>query len=418
MRHPVLFFKDKKSFKPHLPLVSPVLPRPSKLFYPIWNHPLPPLFNLHALVHYPLNLYPTPRGGINAITLRSGTKLQERSLEESSPKEVTQDEDVVGVEKVEEEDEVQEVVEEEFAQPRDGVSKEGNVLEEATPILFPTLARKTKKQVELDPKMVEILKKERIHDLETIPLGSSISALMGAIPEKYGDLSPCLVTCTIDGVQFVDCMCDLGACVSIMPLSVYDTLKFPPLKRSTARFVLADKSIISMVGIAKDVRMGIKGLVFSINFHILEMPPSDTERTSSILLGKPFLKTSRFKFDAFSGTYSFEIDGRAVSFSLDEAMRHQPEDHSIFWCDLIDNVVAEVHHNGFDKKSIIHGPSVGNSHQCEEDTLPPPMLPDDQVSSHEQSVDLKPLPPHLKYAYLEENQKLLILSILPIFGLP
>lgn len=223
---------------------------------------------------------------------------------------------MVEVEEIEEEDEAHEVVEEEVSQPSDGVSKDGNVLEEATPIPFPTLARKTKKQRELDPKMVKMLKKvdvtiplfyairqvpkyakfindmcmnkEMIQDLETIPLGSSISALMGAIPEKCGDPGPCLVTCTIDGVQFVDCMCDPGACVSIMPLSVYHILKLPSLKRLAARFVLADKSIISVVGIAEDVLVSIKGLVFPIDFHILEMPPSDSERTLSILLGRPF----------------------------------------------------------------------------------------------------------------------------------
>ncbi|XP_072062072.1 uncharacterized protein [Arachis hypogaea] len=242
---------------------------------------------------------PNPKGSINATTLRFGTKLQERS--EPSPKEVTQDEDVVEVEEVEEEDEVQEEVEDVIAQPRGEIPKDGNVLQEATPIPFPTLARKTKKQVELDPKMVEIFKKvERIHDLETIPLGSSISALMGDIPEKCGNPGPCLVTCTIDGVQFVDCMCDLGACVSIMSLSIYEVLKLPPLKRLAARFVLADKSIISVVGITEDVLVSIKGFVFPIDFHILKMPPSDTGRTSSIFLGRPFLKISRFKLDAFS----------------------------------------------------------------------------------------------------------------------
>ncbi|XP_016165021.1 uncharacterized protein LOC107607603 [Arachis ipaensis] len=290
---------------------------------------------------------PNPKGGINAITLRSGTKLQERSHEEPSPIEV---EDVVLIEEVEKEDEAQEVVEEVIAQPRGGIPKDGDVLQYATLIPFPTLVRKTKKRVELDPKMVEMFKKvedlcmnkEKLNDLETIPLGSSISTLMDDVPEKCGDPGPCLVTCTIDGVEFVDCMYDLGACVSIMPLSIYEVLKLPPLKRSAARFVLADKSIISVVGIAEDVLVSIKGLVLPIDFHILKMPPSDSGRTSSILLGRPFLKTSRFKLDAFSGTYSFEIDGREVSFNLDEAMRHPPEDHSIFRCDSIDNVVVQV----------------------------------------------------------------------------
>ncbi|XP_016192292.1 uncharacterized protein LOC107633169 [Arachis ipaensis] len=228
---------------------------------------------------------------------------------------------------------------------------------------------------------------------------------MDGVPEKCGDPGPCLVSCTVDGVQFVDCMCDLGTCVSIMRLSVYEVLKLPPLKRLAARFVLADKNIISMVDIAEDVLVSIKGLVFPIDFHILKMPPSDSGRTSFILLGRPFLKTSRFKLDAFSGTYSFEIDGREVSFNLDEAMRNPPEDHSIIRCDLIDNVVAEVHQDNVDGKSMIQDPSVANSHVCEEDALSPLMIPEDKVPSHEQNVDLTPLLTHLKYAFLEENQK-------------
>ncbi|XP_057739951.1 uncharacterized protein LOC130957072 [Arachis stenosperma] len=381
-----------------------------------------------ALPSQPLS---NPKGGINAITLKSDTKLQERI--EPSLIEITQDEDVVEIEEVEEEDEAQEVVEEVIAQPRGGKYKDGDVLQEATPMPLPILARKTQKQVELDPKMVEMFKKvevtiplfdvicqvpkyakflkdlcmhkEKICELETIPLGSSISALMDGVLEKCGDPGPCLVTCTIDGVQFVDCLCDLGACVSIMPLSVYEVLKLLLSKRSAARFVLADKSIIFVVGIAEDVIVSIKGLVFPIDFHILKMPPSDSGRTSSILLGRPFLKTSQFKLDAFSSTYSFEIDGRKVSFNLDEAMRHLSEDHSIFWCDLIDNFVAEVYQDGFDGKSMNQDPSVGSSHVCEEDALSPPMIPEDKLPSHEQHADLKPPPSHLKYSFLEKDQK-------------
>ncbi|XP_057734224.1 uncharacterized protein LOC130949559 [Arachis stenosperma] len=289
---------------------------------------------------------------------------------------------------MEDEDEVQQEVKEEVAQLRNEVSKEDNILKEAIPIPFPYLTRRTKKQVELDPKMVEIFKKEKIHDLETIPLGSSISALLGAIPEKYGDPGPCMVTCTIGGAQFIDCMCDLGACVSIMPLYVYDASRLPPLKRSAAHFVLADKSIISVVGIVEVVLVSIKGLIFPIDFYILKMLPNDSGRPSSILLGRPFLKTSRFKLDAFSGTYSFEIDGRAVSFNLDKAMKHPPEDHSIFQCDIIDETVAEVHQEAVDEKNMVQ------------------VVPNVQVRTYEPNMELKYLPLHLKYGYLEDNQNL------------
>ncbi|XP_052116373.1 uncharacterized protein LOC127746585 [Arachis duranensis] len=235
---------------------------------------------------------PNPKGGINAITLRSGTQLKEKEAKDPNPITTTQEDEGIDMEEVEEEETPQVIVEDE-AQPTREIAKPKRTLEEeeiAQPLPFPTLAKKARKRIELDPKMVEMFKKvevtiplfdvihqvpryakflkdlcinkDRILELETIPLGSSISALMGALPEKCDDPGPCMVTCTVNGVQFIDCMCDLGACVSIMPLSVYRVLKLPPLKRSTARFVLADKSIITVTGVAEDVLVNIKGLVW------------------------------------------------------------------------------------------------------------------------------------------------------------
>ncbi|XP_015954417.1 uncharacterized protein LOC107478796 [Arachis duranensis] len=380
---------------------------------------------ISCLSTLPSQALPNPKGGLNAITLRSGTTLQERS-----PKETTLDEDII---EVEDEKEVQIVVEEEVTQVRERGSKE-DMLKEAIPIPFSSLAKRTKKQLELDPKMVDNFKKvevtillfyairqvpkyskllkdlcmnkKMINELKTIPFGSLISALMGAISEKCGDPEPCLVSCTIGGVQFVDCMCDLGDCVSIMPLSIYNELNFPPLERSAECFVLADKCIIFVVSIAEDVLVSIKGLTFLIDFYILEMPPNDFGKPSSVLLGRPFLKTSQFKLDGFSSTYSFGINGRAISFNLDEAMKHPPEDHSIFRCDIIDEVVAKVHPGILDEMNLSKRASVGKLNDYDEDTFPPPMLPDNNVPSHELSVELKPLPPHLKYAFLDNNKKL------------
>nr|XP_025664903.1 uncharacterized protein LOC112763457 [Arachis hypogaea] len=303
---------------------------------------------------------PNPKGGINAVTLRSGTQLKEGDLKAPSPMKVAQEEDGVEIEEIEEEEESHVIVEDQDPQPRSEVPRKEQILEEvAQPIPFPTVARKAKKHVELDPTMVKMFKKvevtiplfdaihqvpkyakflkdlcmnkDRIHELESIPLGSSISALMGSIPEKCVDPGPCLVSCIIDGVQFVDCMCDLGACVSIMPLSVYHLLKLPLLKRLAARFVLADKSIITVSGIAEDVLVNIKGLIFPIDFHIIKIPPNE----------------------------------RVVSFSLEEAMRHPPENHSIFQCDLIDNIVVEVHYAKLEEKHMIEGNSEDPSEEVQ-----------------------------------------------------
>ena len=66
----------------------------------------------------PSQLLPNPKGGINAITLRSGTTLQERNQEEPSLPEHTSAEEVVEIEDVEEEEDIQDIAEEEIAQPQ------------------------------------------------------------------------------------------------------------------------------------------------------------------------------------------------------------------------------------------------------------------------------------------------------------
>jgi len=66
------------------------------------------------------------------------------------------------MEDAEEEDEVQDNVEEELTQPRNGAPKDVEAASGTIPIPFPDFARKPRKQTELDPKMVEIFKKVEV----------------------------------------------------------------------------------------------------------------------------------------------------------------------------------------------------------------------------------------------------------------
>ncbi|XP_057734161.1 uncharacterized protein LOC130949467 [Arachis stenosperma] len=294
---------------------------------------------------------PNPKGSLNAITLRSGTILEEitpRVLEDIHKEEVI-------VEAPHEKGEVDKRHEEEGVNLKE--PKRKALVDESIPIPFPSMVKKVKKTPEFDLNMLQVFKKvevtiplldsiqqipkyakflkdlcthkDRIGELETLSLGSSISSLMEPIPKKCGDPGPCLVSCCIGGHTFHDCMCDLGACVSIMPLSTFVRLNLAPLKKSAVRFALVDKSVIMVIGIAKDVLVAIKDLIFSVDFYILEMPPTENRSSSSVLLGRPFLKTSKFKLDAFTVTYSFEVRDKTIKFNLEEAMKHPPEEHFV-----------------------------------------------------------------------------------------
>ncbi|XP_057745034.1 uncharacterized protein LOC130962894 [Arachis stenosperma] len=310
---------------------------------------------------------PSPKGSINAITLRSGTKLdldKNVAIPVKASKKINSDEVGEEVEMTKGDDENVDKSEEE--PPKVKEPKRKTLLEEPSPIPFPTLAKKAKKQEDLDPTLVEVFKKievtvplfqaiqqvpkyakflkdvcthkDKLGNLNGKSVDDSISSLL---PEKCNDPGPCLVTCLIGRIKFMDCMCDLGACVSIMPLPVYQRLNLPPLKRSGARFVLADKSIVSVVGITENVIINIQGLLFLVDFHILETPPIDSTNPSSILLGRPFLKTARFKLDAHSGVYSFESDGELVKFTLEESNKPILKAYSIFGCDIVEDKVIE-----------------------------------------------------------------------------
>ncbi|XP_025678069.1 uncharacterized protein [Arachis hypogaea] len=309
---------------------------------------------------------PNPKGSINDITLRSGTKLDEIGIVPTNLSEEPHNGEI-GEEVEVTRDEEGSVAKDEEESLKVKDPKQKNLLKEPMPIPFPTLAKKAKKQEKFDPNMVKIFKiievtvplfqaiqqvpkyskflkdicthKEKIGELDKRPVDDYISS---QIPEKCNDPGPCLVTCLIGGMKFMDCMCDLGACVSIMPLPIYERLNLPLLKRSKTRFVLADKSIVSVVGITENVLVDIQGLLFPVDFHILETPPINSDKPSSKLLGKPFLKTARFKLDANSGVYSFEADGNVVEFILEESKKPVLKVYSIFGCDIIEDQVIEV----------------------------------------------------------------------------
>ncbi|KAL4287400.1 hypothetical protein AHAS_Ahas19G0182400 [Arachis hypogaea] len=202
---------------------------------------LPPTNNTNTIQasstsNLPSQPIPNPRGNIDAITLRSGT-----TLEEVEPKPIKLAEDAPNVEvseimEIDEDDKEEEITKEEEEQLRAKEPKRKSNLEEQIPIHFPTLAKKAKKHEELDPNRVQIFKNVEV----TIALFDAIHQV-----PKYAKFLKDV--CTHKEKIGVLGMNLLGSCVSIMPLSIYEKLNLAPLRRSRAKFVLADKSIISVV---------------------------------------------------------------------------------------------------------------------------------------------------------------------------
>jgi len=46
-----------------------------------------------------------------------------------------------------------------------------------------------------------------------------------------------------------------------------------------------------------------------VDFYIIDMDDEFASNSTHILLGKPFMKTTRTNIDVHKGTFSFEFDG-------------------------------------------------------------------------------------------------------------
>ena len=82
--------------------------------------------------------------------------------------------------------------------------------------------------------------------------------------------------------------------------------------------------------------MQVHDLVFPTNFYVLDMEKGD--QTTPILLGRPFLKTSKTKIDVHSGTLTMEFGGEIVKFNMYDAMKYLDDDNHVYSIDVIDSL--------------------------------------------------------------------------------
>ena len=111
-------------------------------------------------------------------------------------------------------------------------------------------------------------------------------------------------------------LCDLGAGVSVMPLSLYRRLDLNKLTPTEISLQMADKSTAIPVGICEDVPVVVANITILTDFVILDIPEDDS---MLIILGRAFLNTAGAVIDCNKRKVTFHIDGN-------EHMVHFPKE--------------------------------------------------------------------------------------------
>ncbi|CAN6560248.1 unnamed protein product [Malus baccata var. baccata] len=177
----------------------------------------------------------------------------------------------------------------------------------------------------------------------------------------------------------------------------------------------------------------VGNLIFPADFYVLDMEDSPHSTPLPILLGRPVMKTARTKIDVFKGTLTMEFDGKVIDFNLSESIKFPKDDHSCFSIDIIDDLAQDFLDclerdtlettiaQGIGQKSSFAVPrsveeaeivaaleSLPQYHGKPSNPISILVSTNKLLPSVTQApiLELKPLPDHLKYVFLGDNETL------------
>ncbi|CAM8997563.1 unnamed protein product [Rhodiola kirilowii] len=122
------------------------------------------------------------------------------------------------------------------------------------------------------------------------------------------------VTCGIGKAQIHHCLIDLGAAVNVLPYPLYCSLGLGPLKPPRLFIELGDKSCIHPVGVLENLMLRVGKLVVPADFYIIQTGDTSEDDPPTLILGWPFLYTTRAKIDISEGLLSLVFGGRISNF--------------------------------------------------------------------------------------------------------
>ncbi|GJU50344.1 zinc knuckle CX2CX4HX4C containing protein [Tanacetum coccineum] len=156
--------------------------------------------------------------------------------------------------------------------------------------------------------------KPRIEEEEEVKMNPRCFALLqNHLPPKEQDPGSFILPCSLGKLDFNDALADLGASISIMPLSMYKRLGIGKLEPINMVIEMADNTKCTPEGIVENLLIKIDKFIFPIDFVILDMVE---DLKMPIILGRPLLATAHATVDIFWKSISLEVDNEKVIFKM------------------------------------------------------------------------------------------------------
>ncbi|XP_019258507.1 PREDICTED: uncharacterized protein LOC109236748 [Nicotiana attenuata] len=121
----------------------------------------------------------------------------------------------------------------------------------------------------------EILtKKRKIEKTLVVKLIEYCSAILqNKLPQMYGDPGSFAIPCSLGTINFDKSLCDSGASINLIPLSIYKKLEneIGEISFAPISLQLADQTTLIPEGIVEDVLVRVDKFVFAVDFIVVKM---------------------------------------------------------------------------------------------------------------------------------------------------
>ena len=147
-----------------------------------------------------------------------------------------------------------------------------------------------------------------------VSLSTNCSAIIQkSLPEKVQDPGSFTIPCTIGNHEFGEALCDSGASINLMPLSVVRRLILVDLTPTTMSLQMADRSMAQPEGILEYVLVKVGKFIFPVDFVVMNM---EEDKQVSLLLGRPFLAIEATLIDVKKGELALRVGTEESHFNL------------------------------------------------------------------------------------------------------
>nr|GEZ19986.1 reverse transcriptase domain-containing protein [Tanacetum cinerariifolium] len=274
--------------------------------------------------------------------------------------------------------------------------------------------------------------KDKLFELAKVPLNENCSAmLLKNLPEKLGVPGKFLITCDFPGMEVCRALADLGARINLMPLSIWKKLSLSELTPTRMTLELADRSITRPKGVAEDVFVKVGNFHFLTNFVVVDF---EADPRVPLILGRSFLRIGRALIDVYGKEITLRYNPKSSNptlvsdpsisksdFSKELIVKSSsptltPFRESDFFLEEIEDFLNDdliptgIENSMYDPEGdILFLEKLLNEDPFQLPLMDLKLAEETKAKSFVEKppeLELKELPSHLEYAFLEESNKL------------